>query len=257
MRWKRPGRVSRKRSHCIIIAFLAGLVSSAFTPAFVQSETFPGCSYFLLDLPGRATVEFTTPPGYVIETATVSYIAGDGHCTSVTADLYVNGVFVGNTGWVPRAGRSITYDVTDLLLHADSAVASVVGYDCLGGCCGYPLGSWAGYVCLEGSLEARTGVETEIQTSRFLTLGQNYPNPFNPMTTIWFRVPERARVMLSIYNVGGARVMTLVDEFVGRGYQRRVWDGCDANGDRVAPGTYFYRMESGDFAATKKMVLAR
>jgi hypothetical protein len=88
-------------------------------------------------------------------------------------------------------------------------------------------------------------------------LYQNVPNPFNPTTTISFVLPERTRATLSIYDVEGRLVRTLVDEIIGEGYQERTWDGKDANGNQVGSGVYFYRLTAGDKTLTKKMVLLR
>jgi len=90
-----------------------------------------------------------------------------------------------------------------------------------------------------------------------LALHQNRPNPFNPTTTISFTLPEKVRVTLSICDVQGRLVRTLVDEVVGDGYQERIWDGKDARGNPVSSGVYFYRLTAGDKTLTKKMVLAR
>lgn len=94
-------------------------------------------------------------------------------------------------------------------------------------------------------------------------LGQNYPNPFNPSTTIKFTLPsprDGGAVLptnLKIYNVLGEVVKTLVDEPMAPGVHHKVWDGRDDQGSRVASGIYFYRLRSGDFQHTKKMVLMK
>jgi len=90
-----------------------------------------------------------------------------------------------------------------------------------------------------------------------LALHQNVPNPFNPSTTISFTLPERERLSLSIYDVKGRLVKTLVDETVDGGYQERVWEGKDANGSPVGSGVYFYRLTAADKTLTKKMVIVR
>jgi hypothetical protein len=90
-----------------------------------------------------------------------------------------------------------------------------------------------------------------------LALRQNVPNPFNPSTTISFTLPERTRVTLSIYDVQGKLVRTLVDDMVEEGYQERVWDGEDASGNQVGSGVYFYRLTTGDRTLTKKLVLLK
>jgi flagellar hook assembly protein FlgD len=63
--------------------------------------------------------------------------------------------------------------------------------------------------------------------------------------------------LLAVYDVEGRLVRTLVDETVGEGYQERIWDGKDANGNPVGSGLYFYRLTAGDKTLTKKMVMIR
>jgi flagellar hook assembly protein FlgD len=90
-----------------------------------------------------------------------------------------------------------------------------------------------------------------------LALHQNRPNPFNPSTTISFTLPEKARATLSIYDVQGRLMRTLVDEIFGEGYRERIWDGRDAGGSQVGSGVYFCRLTAGNKTLTKKMVLLK
>jgi len=85
-----------------------------------------------------------------------------------------------------------------------------------------------------------------------ITLEQNYPNPFNPSTTIKFAVPKESSVNLSIYNVLGEIVSTLVNEQKKAGYYEYKFDASN-----LASGVYLYRIKAGDFVETKKMVLLR
>ncbi len=89
------------------------------------------------------------------------------------------------------------------------------------------------------------------------SLSQNYPNPFNPSTVIEFTVPSRGHVELSVYNLLGQRVVTLVDEPMSQGAYRTVWYGRDESGHHVATGIYFYRLLAGEFEESKKMVLLK
>jgi hypothetical protein len=88
-------------------------------------------------------------------------------------------------------------------------------------------------------------------------LVQNHPNPFNPQTTIRFELPSASRVVLSIYNVGGQLVRTLVDRSYGPGRHSVVWDGTTASGNTASSGVYFYRLSAGSFTDVKKMVLLK
>jgi hypothetical protein len=90
-------------------------------------------------------------------------------------------------------------------------------------------------------------------------LGQNYPNPFNPVTKIEYWVAEGAKagVSLVVYDVRGARVRTLVSGPKSAGRYVAEWDGHDDAGTPVSSGVYFYRMVSGIFTSTRKMLLLK
>ncbi len=88
-------------------------------------------------------------------------------------------------------------------------------------------------------------------------LSQNYPNPFNPSTTIRFAVPVRTHVELSIYNVLGRHVATLVNTVLSAAEYEVEWSGVDEHGGPVASGVYFYRIAGDTFSETKKMVLLK
>jgi flagellar hook assembly protein FlgD len=64
-------------------------------------------------------------------------------------------------------------------------------------------------------------------------------------------------VNISIFNVLGRRVRILIDGSMPAGRHRAVWDGTDENGQAVTSGVYFYRMEAGQYRASRKMVLIR
>lgn len=85
----------------------------------------------------------------------------------------------------------------------------------------------------------------------------NFPNPFNPKTTIRFALAANEHVHLSVYDLGGRLVKTLVDEPMVAANHEVVWDGKDNSGARVASGVYFYKLVAGDFNATEKMVMLK
>ena len=90
-----------------------------------------------------------------------------------------------------------------------------------------------------------------------VALHQNTPNPFNPSTTISFTLAEREVVTLSIYDVEGKRVRTLVDGTVGEGRHEYIWNGRDARGGSVGSGVYFCRLTAGKQSVSRKMVLLK
>jgi predicted outer membrane repeat protein len=94
-------------------------------------------------------------------------------------------------------------------------------------------------------------------------LDANYPNPFNPTTTIPFRLNGATRVKISVFNVLGQKVATVVNGWYTAGQHRVVWDSKDELGRSVASGLYLYRMEttpangSSGLIQTRKLVLMR
>lgn len=101
------------------------------------------------------------------------------------------------------------------------------------------------------------GVRSKKPTAR---LGQNWPNPFTQMTDIRYQIGHGAGTVhatLRAYDLSGRLVKTLVDEHKGPGNHWATWDGKNETGRGVSAGVYFYRLEAGDFASTKRMVLIR
>jgi hypothetical protein len=88
-------------------------------------------------------------------------------------------------------------------------------------------------------------------------LAQNYPNPFNPTTSIGFSLPIRANVALNVYNLLGQQVRTLLDKEMDAGTHSVEWDGTNDAGGKVASGVYFYKLTTGDFVETRKMMLLK
>jgi hypothetical protein len=85
----------------------------------------------------------------------------------------------------------------------------------------------------------------------------NYPNPFNPETAISYSVKSDAPVTLEVYNLKGQKIRTLVNSDVKGGNYTVTWKGDDEHGNKVASGVYFYKMSSGKFTSSKKMILLK
>jgi len=85
----------------------------------------------------------------------------------------------------------------------------------------------------------------------------NYPNPFNPNTTISFSIPQESNVEISIYNIKGQKIKSLINKKYEQGVHKAVWDGKDSSGKEVGTGVYFYKLDSGKSVQTKKMILLR
>ena len=99
--------------------------------------------------------------------------------------------------------------------------------------------------------------DTESDLPTDFELSQNYPNPFNPTTTISFSLPEQSYVDLSIYNVNGQKITTLVDQNLHAGVHTFEWDGNSVSGNQVATGIYIYRIQANSYTDSKKMVLMK
>ena len=89
------------------------------------------------------------------------------------------------------------------------------------------------------------------------SLSQNYPNPFNPETNISFNLAETGSVQLDIYNIKGQKIKTLASGIYEKGTHTLHWSGTDDVGKSVASGLYFYKMKSGRYTSTKKMILMK
>ena len=83
----------------------------------------------------------------------------------------------------------------------------------------------------------------------------NFPNPFNPYTTINFYLHKDGLTNLEIYNIKGQKVKTLVNENLDKGQHSAFWNGKDNNNKQVSSGIYFYKLNTGNFSSTKKMIL--
>ena len=88
-------------------------------------------------------------------------------------------------------------------------------------------------------------------------LNQNYPNPFNPSTTINFTVPNFSDVKISVFDINGKLINTLVDASFSSGTYNVIWNGDDASGNKVAAGIYMYNLTSDETSITNKMVLVK
>ena len=99
--------------------------------------------------------------------------------------------------------------------------------------------------------------EDEVLTSTEFILNNNYPNPFNPVTTISYKLPQAALVRMTIYDLLGRQVKSLLHEYQTPGYKSLQWNATNDLGRPVAAGVYLYMIHAGEFTQTKKMVLMK
>lgn len=168
----------------------------------------------------------------------------------------------------PEVGRTLA-DANDIMNNAYFPVFNMVGAtvdadynywgaDCVGDTSFYGLVDytpWTDVTHSEIWTECGTGIDA-VASRPYLS--HNFPNPFNPATAIRYRVPSPGnRVELSVYDLSGRRVTTLVDAYRSGGEHVVVWRGRDEEGRQVGSGVYFYRLEVGETQLERKMVLLK
>ena len=105
---------------------------------------------------------------------------------------------------------------------------------------------------LDGSFAYSNTINIKIEQPFVFTLDQNYPNPFNPVTSIQYAIANKQFVKLIIYDVLGNEIAVLVNEEKPAGKYEVSW-----NASNLASGVYIYRLQSGLFVSSKKMMLLR
>jgi|WetSurMetagenome_2_1015567.scaffolds.fasta_scaffold28477_1 hypothetical protein len=103
----------------------------------------------------------------------------------------------------------------------------------------------------DGTYKYSDEIEVNVIPTEY-ELSQNYPNPFNPTTTIKYSLPRDSRVSLEVFNIVGEKVAELVNNFQPAGMYT-----ISFNGSNLASGTYFYRLQAGDFTQINKLVLLK
>ena len=88
-------------------------------------------------------------------------------------------------------------------------------------------------------------------------LHQNYPNPFNPQTRIRYDLPENSMVNITVYDMLGREVKTLVNQVQNAGFKSIIWDATNDYGKAISAGIYLYQIQAGDYIHTQKMVLLK
>ena len=89
------------------------------------------------------------------------------------------------------------------------------------------------------------------------TIHQNYPNPFNPVTTLRYELPEQTHVNITVYDMLGRKVRTILNQQQDTGYKSIIWDATNDYGKPVSAGRCLYQIQDGEYISTKKMVLLK
>lgn len=119
-------------------------------------------------------------------------------------------------------------------------------------------GSISGYSQPESFVPSQpTDVTPENVIPQTFELSQNYPNPFNPTTIIKYAIPQNAVVTLSIYNMLGQKIKTLISEQKNAGTYSVQWNGDNEFGQKVSSGAYLYKINAGNFIKTMKLILMK
>jgi alpha-amylase len=143
-----------------------------------------------------------------------------------------------------------TYKLTELITCKDAGTLSIDGS---GNLYSSPNISLASYSSAILKAEIITGVNDKVENRiNSFKLYQNYPNPFNPSTTITFEIPAAGMVKLSVFNLLGQEVRTLINRNMGEGIHTVQFDGRDLNS-----GLYIYKLESSGYTLTRKMILLK
>ncbi len=212
------------------------LIKSDATGDTVWTKTFGGSSY-----EEGYSVQQTTNGGYILTGYTESYGADSTNVWLIKTDA------LGDTVWTKTIGGSGADGCYSIQQTTDG------GYITMGYTESYGAGSydvWLIRIAPDTGFVEITDNLTLIPSS-FL-LRQNYPNPFNASTTITYKIPLSTVVNLSIYNVAGNRVETLVNEHKNSGYYSVEW-----NASEFSSGLYFYQIEAGEYAETKKCLILK
>lgn len=173
--------------------------------------------------------------------------------TQISNDNGATWVDVENTNLSENAWSRVTFRVEDYVAPTATMRMRWIAEDALPGSL-----VEAGLDDVEVLSFDATGVDSPgLDRPSHYALAQNRPNPFNPATSIVFDLPRAGRATLRIYDLAGRLVATLADGALAAGRHTLRWDGRDAQGAAVASGVYLYRLESADFTATKRMVLAK
>lgn len=161
------------------------------------------------------------------------------HGTTLFAGIWGIGVYLttnNGTNWT-EANAGLGFYAINAIFGTDSHL--YIGTD---------MGVWRRPISeMITHVEDRQG-----QIPSHFALNQNYPNPFNPTTTISFSLPSKSFVVLKVFDLIGREVATLVTEELSAGNHLHEW-----NAEKMTSGIYFYRLQTGTFTETKKLILMK
>jgi uncharacterized delta-60 repeat protein len=178
-----------------------------------------------------------------------------GKSTSVNGDFDICIIKYSNGGDVEWISRYDATGVSDEQLADDYPSSIQITSDQVVyvlGCSEWPALNRCVYTLIRlNQTQTDIGSELGLKPEKFL-LSQNYPNPFNPSTTIRYSIPRLSKVEMTLFNLLGEKIKTLVDEEKMPGSYE-----VGINAANLSSGIYFYQLKAGDFIQTKKMILLK
>ncbi len=147
------------------------------------------------------------------------------------------------TGKIPAEFGSDEFQVTVSFAPQNAKVANSASID-----------NWDAFETPR--IQSAENVANEFVPENF-SIEQNYPNPFNPSTTISYSLPVSAQTLIVVYDLQGRTIRELINQPESAGQKSVQWDGKNATGNAVASGLYLYRIQSGSFTQTRKMLLVK
>ncbi|RJP75308.1 MAG: T9SS C-terminal target domain-containing protein [Candidatus Zixiibacteriota bacterium] len=201
----------------------------------------------------------------------------DGSTIELVSTLLPIHSFDVSTDFFPNGGElsfsRVPFGPTGVQINFDVTVTNALHLACMKGSLGnVNIQFWLNNVFIQDFTDNLTGAwcfqswvfdptpaaassTPELPTSE--TLEQNYPNPFNATTTIHYTVRRVGPVEISVYNVLGEQVRTLVFQHLQPGNYTTEWNGLCDDGTQAAAGTYFYQMRNADYVSARKMILLK
>lgn len=169
-------------------------------------------------------------------------------CDGITKDRYGN-CYV--TSWTTKSIYRFDslFSASPVMIYSSSCGPADISYDNFHNVIAVPLqgcNSWTTFSVAIGIKKTLENIPVGF------SLGQNYPNPFNPSTNIKFSIPKGCKVQLSVYDAIGHELAKLINSYLSAGNYTAEWDAIS-----YTSGTYFYRIEAGEFISAKRMILLK
>ena len=189
-----------------------------------------------------SSIRQTSDGGYIISGYTSSFGDGSSDAWIIKTDLN------GNTSWTKTFGGT-EYDRANSLSLTDDGGFFIVGET-------ESFGNGGKDIWVINTYETLTVKGTYLYPETF-RLYKNYPNPFNPITSLRYDLPKDGLVNITIFDMRGRLVKTLVNGSRTAGYNSIQWNATDDRNEPVSAGLYLYTIQTGEFRQTRKMLLLK